>query len=294
MQPTPFRYPLPQPIPHRPRPLPQVYAKRMTIALGVLARDGVVLAADTEYTWGYLKTSGEKIRSAECACGALAMAGAGDAGYLGAVCDDLVAEFQSYGKNVPVPRMKARFEGILVEFHKKHVVPYGDSSSVAFWLLLAFQRGRASYLWSTCNGAMMRRAPYASIGLGCEYADALLGQMFGDPAIGLNDVSLASRVAAYAVHQTKENVQNCGKKTSLVILRGGTIIETSGSKLVLLNSYFGRYADIQRLGARYALGFPYGDDEKATLNLMAYLRNLRIDMLDVNDLKFEGKTPDLE
>jgi 20S proteasome alpha/beta subunit len=47
----------------------------MTIALGVLARDGVVLAADSEVTWGYLKTSGEKIRSAEGRNGALAIAG---------------------------------------------------------------------------------------------------------------------------------------------------------------------------------------------------------------------------
>src|SRR5208283_5317188 len=89
------------------RPLPQVYpwkfpgrSRAMTIALGVLAKDGVVLAADTELTWGYLKTSGEKIWTTEAETGALAIAGAGPGGYLEAVSQQLIDDFQSLRKPI--------------------------------------------------------------------------------------------------------------------------------------------------------------------------------------------------
>lgn len=266
----------------------------MTIAVGVLARDGVVLAADSEITWGYLKTSGEKIRSAQGRSGALAIAGAGAAAYFAAIGDELIDAFQSFQKRTSAAHIRGRFGDILSAFHAKHVVPYGESASVSFWLLFALQQGRNSYLWSTHSAAIASRAPSASIGLGCEYADALLGHVFEGQTIASIDVPLAGRIAAYAAHGTKNNVQNCGKKTSLVILKGGKVVETSASKLLLLNSYFSQHAEVQTLGSRYALGFPYRDEETASINLTTYWKGLRRDMMRIDDFTFEGKTADLE
>src|SRR5258708_636501 len=55
----------PKPLP-RPRPKPERLGerKRMTIALGILASDGIVLAADTQETAGYFKGFALKIHSA--------------------------------------------------------------------------------------------------------------------------------------------------------------------------------------------------------------------------------------
>jgi len=91
----------------------------------------------------------------------------------------------------------------------------------------------------------------------------------------------------------RTGIQNCGKKTSLVILQGRKIVETSASKLVLPNSYFDYYADIHKLGSRFVWGFPYGDDEKASNNLAGYFQRSS-ERYVVNDLKFEGKKPDPE
>jgi 20S proteasome alpha/beta subunit len=262
----------------------------MTIALGVLAKDGVVLAADTELTWGYLKTSGEKIWTTEAKAGALAIAGAGLGGYLEAVSQQLIDDFQSLHKPIASEQIKKRFEKILAAFHKAHVMPYGEAASI--WFLIALQHGKETDLWATHSGVIWRRTPYATVGLGCEYADALLGKILRARLVP--GVPLAERIAAYAVFDTKNNVQNCGKKTSLVALQGGRVIETNASKMMLLDSYCDRCADVQTLGTRYALGFPYKDQGKASENMTRYFAGLRRDMVAVDNLSFEGKEADLE
>ncbi len=73
----------------------------MTIALGILASDGIVLAADTEVTWGDArKTEGTKI--AVAADLGLAIAGAGRYGYMEALFYELQqAVLHTSVKSVP-------------------------------------------------------------------------------------------------------------------------------------------------------------------------------------------------
>ena len=240
----------------------------MTIALGVLAKDGVVLAADTELTWGYLKTSGEKIWTTEAKGGALAITGAGLGGYLEAVSQRLIDDFRSLHKPMAGERVKRRFEKILAAFHQAYVLPHGEAASI--WLLIALQHGSETNLWATQHGVIWRRARYATVGLGCEYADALLGQLLRTQSIP--EVPLAERIAAYAVFDTKNNVQNCGKKTSLVALQGGRVIETNASKMMLLDSYFNRCTDVQTLGDLLCAGLPIHRPKESVWKSRAVLR----------------------
>jgi 20S proteasome alpha/beta subunit len=53
----------------------------MTIAVGMLANGGIVLAADTEQSWGLLKTGRRKVRSA-MHNGGMVVAGSGSQGYI--------------------------------------------------------------------------------------------------------------------------------------------------------------------------------------------------------------------
>jgi len=267
----------------------------MTIAVGVLAGDGVVLAADTEYTWGYLKTSGEKIWTAE-GHGALAIAGAGNGAYLSAIAQQMIDAFKAAPKTISVERLYEKFSEILTDFHSKHVIRFAHlGSSVAISLLVALQRGKEAYLWASENDSLERCGPYASIGLGCEYANALLGEMFAGTAVSWKaSVPLAERIAAYAVFETKNNVRECGKKTSLVAIQKGHIVETSAQKMLLINSHLNAFSEIRILGTKYALGFPYPDATSASEKLMAYLGGLRQDVLAIEGQTFEGKGRSLE
>src|SRR5260370_16462518 len=96
MLPTQTRpvYGYPRPHYGYPQALKQMYSWRnprsmsMTIALGILTPDAVVIGADTEQTWGYLKTSGTKVFTKE-AHGAIAVTGSGTTGYIEAFSQEL-------------------------------------------------------------------------------------------------------------------------------------------------------------------------------------------------------------
>src|SRR5688500_20129682 len=79
-----------------PKPLkkrtPEV--KRMTIAVGIIASDGIVIAADTEESYGSTaKISGNKILLRSSADGDMAISGSGNAYYIDAVAQELEDEF---------------------------------------------------------------------------------------------------------------------------------------------------------------------------------------------------------
>jgi len=268
----------------------------MTIALGVLANDGVVLAADTEVTWGYLKTSGDKIWTAE-AHGAMAIGGAGSGAYLEAISEELLDAFRDSPKSISIKALEQKFRGILTAFHKNHVIPFAQfpNPETAFWLIIALQRGNENYLWVTEKTSLRPRSRYATVGMGCEYADALLSQIFstGNAPKNIN-AGLAERIAAYVVFETKDHVQSCGKKTSLVVLRRGRVVGAAASKLRLLDYHLNACADIRTLATQYALGFPYLEDGNAETTLMNYFRDLRKVLLASETNTFEGKDRCLE
>jgi hypothetical protein len=100
----------------------------MTIALGILARDGAVLAADTEEVSGYaggIKNSSQKIMTAMC--GAIAgepqlaqaISGAGSGTYLDAIMPKVL-------RTLPVSpydpdEAERAIESRLSKFYKQHV-----------------------------------------------------------------------------------------------------------------------------------------------------------------------------
>src|SRR5438046_2919326 len=91
--------PFPKPLKHGPalkvRRLPE--RKRMTIAVGLDALGGIVMAADT-LELGYLKTSSSKFHiAARSDHGAIAISGAGTAGYLDAIAQEIQKVFHGMG-----------------------------------------------------------------------------------------------------------------------------------------------------------------------------------------------------
>ena len=77
----------------------------MTIAIGILAKDGIVLASDTQETSGYIKTEGSKILVGVGLPGSdrepwgLAITGAGSAAYLDSFSQETFGAFWSGTKS---------------------------------------------------------------------------------------------------------------------------------------------------------------------------------------------------
>src|SRR5438128_1271378 len=97
----------------------------MTIALGLLATDSVVIAADSQETYfGGRKTDVEKILTgfhlkaeAEDDAGAIATSGAGESGYLDYIQEEIVAAFRDHPEET-LPEFNNRLKGVMLDFYR--------------------------------------------------------------------------------------------------------------------------------------------------------------------------------
>ena len=188
-------FPLKPPIPRR---LPT--RKAMTIAVGVLATDGVVLAADTQLTIpNFWKGEGGKISAITIGkrdgmSGSCAVTGATNRyEYLQALGDEVTRDFrlglQDNGKAVAFDR----FAAVIHRFHERHVVPYPhDLPEVN--VLIAYQRDSEIALWQSSRSAVVEQHDFGAVGIGSFAANAWLDRVWKH---GL-DVPTAVIVATFA------------------------------------------------------------------------------------------------
>ena len=101
----------------------------MTIALGVLASDGVVLAADTQESSGYFKGFALKIHSAmtqtngqSTVNSAVAVTRAGSGVYLDVIAAKIITDFHSH-QDSDVAAFEAHLKDRVKEFHRTYVTP---------------------------------------------------------------------------------------------------------------------------------------------------------------------------
>jgi hypothetical protein len=213
----------------------------MTICIGILASDGVVVAADTEEISGYLKSSQPKIitvgsgiqlgktSGSSLTGGACIIAGAGDAGYIDSLKMELADVFLDNKKLVHKPLQKA-VEKCVRDFHVNHVIPFGAfprSDRPEVEMLIGIQRGPNSMLLATEKSTVRKVMPYEAIGMGSVFAKILLQKFWK-----LSSVKITQILAAYIVFMAKESVESCGKFTTITTLHGWNMVDSpGGSKL---------------------------------------------------------------
>src|SRR5438445_5672612 len=104
----------------------------MTIALGLVGTDGIVVAADTEESYGAIKTDTTKILTVFCTGadgkpnpvpGACVISSAGDSGYVTSLGEKLAHVFFADTERAEPPLQEA-FEDCLAAFYAKHVIPF--------------------------------------------------------------------------------------------------------------------------------------------------------------------------
>lgn len=202
----------------------------MTICIGMLAHDGIVIAADAQESDQYYKRSQQKILTflgniplgsnpsqPSMAC---AFTGSGEGGYV----DAFVAEAML---NIPTDATQKGFQDFLAEkvlrFHEQHLFPLAAASNPPEIQVLV-----GSYVqWSTSiyvsHGSTLRRAfPHAAIGAGAHFAMSLIDDL------QISDLRHTEILAAYVVGITKERIEGCGKYTAIVSLHNPKIQDSPG------------------------------------------------------------------
>src|SRR5438067_3513959 len=120
-----MRIAAPPQFPPKPRRLPE--GKRMTIALGILASDGIVVAADREEQIpDFMKVSQSKIRVMSIASkshsGSCVVTGAGDGTHIDALTDSLLQAFTAQSELVGV-ELQTCLADVVEQFHHDHIFP---------------------------------------------------------------------------------------------------------------------------------------------------------------------------
>lgn len=205
-----------------PRRLPQ--RKAMTIALGVIASDGIVVAADTQVTIpGYWKSNQGKIgfvghASRTGPTGSCIVTGATDRlPYLKNLRVQVLRDFMAAKTITDPDLMESRFGNIVENFHERHVAPYRDHPEVT--LLIAYQRGDSGRMWVTNRGTITEHGQYAAVGVGEPYASALLGRLW----LPGYDLASAVAMAVYIANAVKDSVDGCGKFINLAYIQAARI-----------------------------------------------------------------------
>ncbi len=204
-----------------PRRLPQ--GKRMTIALGILANDGVIIAADTQETVGYSKLNQGKVaafghRRPDGHWRQCLFSGAGPAVYIDACRDQFMKAFASEQSNADA-NIATIFDISVRDFHEQRIVPLArlPDDRPYVQLILAVQDHQTVEIWRAEQNVIVSGTPFSAVGIGSDLALSILGRMYRLPML---DVPNTILLAAYVMAQVKASKDGCGLETDIYCLRG--------------------------------------------------------------------------
>jgi len=247
----------------------------MTIAIGILAKDGVVIAADSQLTIQNIwKGSHGKIMALERVkmpggfLGACVVTGAtSDFPYLVSLGQEILGAFELQSHSDPEQSLEAPLRKVVRRFETHHVVPYRDVVDIAVETIVATSRPFGDELWSTKRSTLSSHSGYVAVGIGAAHADALLQRLWRRPQY---DVAAAAALAVFVALSVKESVDGCGKVTNVVMLQDSAFHQMPQSLVGRLEEQFSEYfqahePQLVRLMLGVESGPPDGQPDAAEL-----------------------------
>lgn len=236
----------------------------MTIGVGLLCTDGIVLATDTEYTTGgVLKTYGPKLFTACDRKDVVAIvAGAGSVPFMKTAVDLIGSAIKKLPVSVSTEDAKGAAEKALLEFHRRHIYPVPKDIRPSFSLILG--------LW-TFDGLSLFKSTLSNLVLAPEYETVGIGQYVACYALELVraryvQVEQGKFVAVYCIKAAKDYVSGCGKKTNLWALdEKGNIERSSAGEVADIEEYC---ADLTNALRFAQLGLDIGELGKAEMDTL--------------------------
>lgn len=289
-------------VPRIPRPVSRrPVAKRMTIAIGILAADGVVIAADTQesYGSGFPKAPGYKIfsRVVEDQDRAISVTGAGSAGYLDALMQDLADAFIE----TPDPAEAAqRLRTVCAAFYREHVKPMDVPDDLRPRIVAGLHwKNGPSFLMTNLGSALHRRKRPVSVGIGEPQAALLLGRLLPEHKKDL-PTDMAALLAAYTIYRIKNETEGIGLGTHVTVLAEGHGKHFARGTIKSLEEHFDQYQAIENAAFAYVIGRPLDNAEAAPKVLADWFAKARTSIQELREstpspkssiLKFSDEQP---
>ncbi len=202
----------------------------MTICIGMVGRDGIVIAADSEEGDTYFKRPQQKIMTwtslnlssngASPGGSACVLAGAGDAGFIDAFTDHLLF-------SIPASPHMRTFEDHVRErldsFYTKHVLPaVAVDRNADFQMLIGAYCGWETALYVTYKSTLRRGMVSEAVGIGSSFAMNAMESL----SVG-NSVRELEVLAAGIISDTKQCIEGCGKHTDIVSIHKSSMVEAT-------------------------------------------------------------------
>ncbi|MGA2903246.1 MAG: hypothetical protein ABSD98_05425 [Candidatus Korobacteraceae bacterium] len=268
----------------------------MTIAIGILATDGIVIAADREESDGYLKHDRGKIFQTfrgRTPTGSIALTGAGDGPSLDGVCNLLANTFSAEHDIGSDAAEKA-----LVDAHRKYyeetILPFSLQPQLErpdYSLVIGCVGGglAGSRLFRTSKLGFNSSGDYEAVGVGESVANTWLNKLYDRLPI-----RHAVKLAAYVIYQVKASVGSCGLGTDIAIVRRDRILEAATPGTVRKwEDAFRYYQTVERNVFHYCIGVDdtaqLGRTEIGRESITSQLDNLRKMFMPSIPQKSEGQ-----
>jgi hypothetical protein len=200
----------------------------MTIALGLLASDGLVMVADRQETHGNLikldrgKMSAYASRKEDEVQRAIVMAGAGDAHHIDAIGQKLLNGVFTLDRKDNVNEF---MNAMLRDFYRDYILPfaqYPESQRPDIELLIGSGAQYGQQLWVSQKSVFRPAGYYVAIGVGSLTAYPLLARLY--PPSSVPDLKAAIVIAMYVIAHVKEFTDGCGKNTDIAALQNGRMV----------------------------------------------------------------------
>ena len=198
----------------------------MTICIGIVAQDGIVIAADAQESDSYFKRGQQKILTwhvlglgsgpqpppAGCV-----ITGAGDAGFIDSFTRKLLASVKG---SMTIQTFQAHLENEIAAFYGRHVAPILSSNPESdFQMLIGVYFGFASALFVTYRSTVRRAMPTVAIGA-ATFGMRMLEEMPYVPEVNSLEI-----IAAHVIATTKDCIEGRAKYTDIVSIHNCVIVE---------------------------------------------------------------------
>lgn len=212
------------------------YNKTVTIAAGFYCADGIVLAADSQYSGGGSKTSGQKIFPIQQNDRfAVTLATAGHAGIAKRTIQKLTDSLKARigHRAASIAELQDILEDVLCDVHAKYIysAPADERAIVDVWFLMAAWTPHEYALFRSDVTAVTRVYGSACIGVGSYLGEYLMDLLCDySPGMSVEDVK---PIASYVVDRAKNYVDGCGLRTFMRVLTAAGIDEAIQPKEIL-------------------------------------------------------------